>query len=100
MIIPKAFKARERCLQVVQELHQSTNRYSKDGASANGDEVMSVFGSKQFRTRQKHFSEMEHMNDDAVASADLGLIWAWILLQRLDLSQLHQFWLTDNEIIV
>ena len=76
IMMPKAFKARERCLQAVQDWHQFANRYPKDGTSESGDEVDAVFGSKQFRTRQNHFLEMEHMNDQAIASADLGLIWA------------------------
>lgn len=74
--MPKAFSAWERCLQAVQKWHQSANEYQKEASSESGDDVDAVFGTKQSRERQYLFSKMEHINADAIASTDLGLISA------------------------
>ena len=76
LMMPKAFRARERCLQAVRKWHQFANGYPNEGSSESGDDVDAVFGTRQFRARQEYFLKMEHMNADAIASADLGLIWA------------------------
>lgn len=75
IFMPKAFSAREICLRAVQEWHRFANEYQKEASSESGDDVDAVFGTKQFRERQDLFPKMEHINADAIASADLGLIW-------------------------
>lgn len=74
--MPKAFSARESCLQTVKKWHRFANEYQKEASSESGDDADAIFGTKRFRERQDLFSKMEHINADAIASADLGLIWA------------------------
>ena len=75
-LMPRAWNARERCLQAVRKWHQFANESQSNGSNEEEDNVDLVFGTKYMRSRQRHFTKMEHIDGDAVASADLGLIWA------------------------
>lgn len=75
-MMPKAFSARENCLQAIRQWHQFANEHREESSSESGDDADTAFGTKQLRARQDYFLKMEHMNADAIASADLGLIWA------------------------
>lgn len=75
-MISKGFRARERCLQGIKKwLAFAHANFDEDLVSADGD-WDPYFGSQFIRSRQEYCSQMEAMNENAVASAEFGMIWA------------------------
>lgn len=72
---PRAWAARRRVLDGLKKWHAYAQR-SFTEASIGKDGHDPFFGTEMIRQRQEYFGRMEFMNADALATEDLGLIWA------------------------
>ncbi|KAG8422227.1 hypothetical protein J3459_010566 [Metarhizium acridum] len=72
---PRVYARRDRLLACVKDWrsHAQLN-FRGDSVDENGDDPF--WGSRVFRERHGLFSEMDHMDSDAMASEDFGVIWA------------------------
>lgn len=74
-LIPGSWSLREKCLDAVKKWHAFANEYG-DETMAKADNAQDpIYGTKLMRARQDYFSKMSSMTADAIASADLGIIW-------------------------
>ena len=72
-ILHTALRARMRCVMYVKRWHRYAKiRMQSDVNSSRG----SLYGSKLMEKRQEYSSKMKSLDEDALACADLGLIWA------------------------
>ena len=72
---PTAWRARDNCLKSVKKWHTFVKHHDDDTTQmANAQDPH--YGTALMRARQDYFSKMRPMTADAIASADLGLIWA------------------------
>ncbi|MCJ1314666.1 hypothetical protein MMC25_008348 [Agyrium rufum] len=90
-LIPKGFRARDRLLQAVKSwLTYAHANFDQSMVSADGD-WDPLFGSQFIRSRQDYCGKMADMSENAIASSELGMIWAtnansipsafWLLLE-------------------
>ena len=72
-LVPHAWKSREKCIQAVANWHH----YAKDACqNLDTKEYEPQFGAKHMRARQLCFSRMKGMTAAALATLDLGILWA------------------------
>ena len=62
-IMPKAWRARDRCLSAMKRWRQSSNEDNFDGNEFH-------------RRKWSYYSKMQGISDDGIASSDLGFLWA------------------------
>lgn len=75
-LIPSAYRARERLLGSIRLWYTyARNNFDESVIGPDGD-ADPYWGSQLVRSRQKVLSDIDDQDDDALASADLGLIWA------------------------
>lgn len=87
-LIPRAYAARERCLRAVANWHQHAIKHCGALGPDSEDEYEPLFGAKFMKARRQCFSKMDEMTNNAQASLDLDVIWAWV--------ELHCFLLDDH----
>ncbi|MCJ1307351.1 hypothetical protein MMC25_000997 [Agyrium rufum] len=74
-LAPKAWAARKRCLDGMKRWHQhAVNNFTEDAIEEDGHDK--YYGAPLMRSRQEYFSKMESLNADALASENIGLMWA------------------------
>ncbi|KAG8528042.1 uncharacterized protein KY384_006958 [Bacidia gigantensis] len=74
-LVPAAFQNRSKLLNGMKMWH----RYARDNfdeSSIESDDHDRFYGSPLIRARQEYLSNFNEMDDDALASQDLGLLWA------------------------
>ena len=91
-LAPKAWSARDRVIDGLKRWHAfAKENFTEDCVDKDGHDPF--FGTQLIRNRQDYFSKMDFMTPDALASEDLGLIWAenansvpsifWFILEAL-----------------
>ncbi|MCJ1432276.1 hypothetical protein MMC27_001632 [Xylographa pallens] len=73
---PTAWRARDRCLESVRKWHAYIREHDTITLVDTENAQDPYYGTGLMRARQNYSSKMEPMTADAIASADLGLIWA------------------------
>lgn len=74
-LAPNAWKSRKRCLESLKTWQTfAKNNFNDSCIEADGHDR--YFGAPLMRARQQYFSQMPMLNDDDVASQNIGLIWA------------------------
>lgn len=75
-IYPKAYKIRDRMLFMIKRWYvYARDNFDDDLVDADGD-FDPFWGSEHMRHRQRVLRKVDGFEDDAIASSDLGLIWA------------------------
>ena len=83
-LAPRAYAARKRVLDSVKVWEAHAREQCPDHPQP-GEQDEEYWGSNFFRFRQKMFLDMDGYDHDAIASADLGAIWAYaVLISPLD----------------
>jgi hypothetical protein len=75
---PKAFNTRERLLQGIKRWHSAARQEFEESKIYPDGDGDPVWGSYLMRERQQILTSVEGQNDEGLAAADLGLIWAYI----------------------
>ena len=76
-LTPKPYKVRQRLLDAIKNWHRLAREHSDFGKIGPEDEEWDPYwGSKLMRARANYTTGMHFMNADALASEDLGLIFA------------------------
>ena len=73
---PSAYRARDKCLASVRNWHDWLRRQQASPTWNDYEVYHPLFGSDLVRKRQEMYSKMDGIDADAMASQDLGLIWA------------------------
>ncbi|KAL9117083.1 MAG: hypothetical protein Q9187_006385 [Circinaria calcarea] len=74
-LIPKTWRARERCLEDIKKWHIESQK-QQDGKILSGEERYISYGSDYIRARKHMHAKMKLLDADAIASSELGVIWA------------------------
>ena len=74
-LIPQSWSLREKCLDAVKKWHTFAKEHGDETMEYPDNAQDPVYGTKLMRARQEYFSKMSPMTTDAIASADLGIIW-------------------------
>ncbi|KFG81035.1 Pfs, NACHT and Ankyrin domain protein [Metarhizium anisopliae] len=75
VLAPRVYARRDRLLACVKDWRRHAQlNFRDDAVDENGDDPF--WGSRVFRQRHALFSDMDHMDADAMAAADFGVIWA------------------------
>lgn len=75
-IIPRAYRNRERLVEHLKSWYaHARSQFSESNIDLDGDGDK-LWGSELMRNRQKDLLGVEGQNDESLAAADLGLIWA------------------------
>lgn len=74
-LAPSAYKARDKCLQSVKQWHSSISA-SLETPAQGMDRWNPEYGTELVKQRHRMWSRMPQMNADAIASEDLGMMWA------------------------
>ncbi|KAF2675666.1 cytochrome P450 [Lentithecium fluviatile CBS 122367] len=77
-LMPKAYKTRLRLLEGIKRWHSVARREFDDGMIFPDGDGDPVWGSYLMRERQSILASVEGQDEEGVAAADLGLIWASI----------------------
>ena len=74
-MVPKAWDARERCLESIKKYHARLDeeKYEKTN---HGEKKDFICGSEFIRARERMHAKMKRLDADAIASSELGVIWA------------------------
>lgn len=75
-MIPKAWHARERCLKSIKRWHKYRLKLEKNDAKIFNIERHLFYGSDYIEERKRIHTAMEPLDEDAIASSELGVIWA------------------------
>ena len=75
-LIPTAWAARERCLESIKRWHLFLLEQESNQKPAHSEENNFLFGSRYIRTLQEKYGRMKPLDADAIASSELGVIWA------------------------
>lgn len=96
---PESCKARKVCLQAVEKWHDALRIHDPDMLLDTGKFQDARFGNELMRSRRRIMAEIERMDKQTAASADLGLLWAlnanhavatfWLLLEIIQDPSLH-----------
>ena len=78
-LIPATYNARDRCLGSIKRWHKFARSHGGTSDEVTPKEWDLYYGAKLMRSRQEVWAKMDAMDDDAAASEDLGLIWAYAL---------------------
>ena len=73
---PAAWQARDKCLASVKKWHTYLKQHDPHGLVDMENVQDPYYGTTLMRARQNYSLKMKAMTADAIASADLGLIWA------------------------
>ena len=74
---PQSYRALEKVLKSVKQWHASAREhYDANQTLPNNEDWDDYYGSKLIKERLEYCKKMEPMDADAVASEDLGLLWA------------------------
>ena len=76
---PESCRARNMCLKGIKKWHKALQLYDPDRLVDTGEIQNQRFGNDFMRSRRRIMSKMEAMDEDTAASADLGMLWAWVL---------------------
>ena len=96
---PRPYRTRDRLLDAVRKWHKYAHEHSDcTKIGANDPEWEPYFGSKLIRARQEYSAGLEPMNADALASEDLGLLFAYETPISTNLSRLTYFTNTSPNI--
>lgn len=74
-LAPKAWKSRQRCLDNFKRW-QAFAAQNFDNSCIGKDGHDPYYGAPLMRSRQEYFSKMESLDQDALASENVGLMWA------------------------
>ena len=74
-LAPSAYEARDKCLDSVKHWHSSISA-SLETPARSMDQWNPEYGTEFVKYRHCTWSHMPRMNADAVASEDLGMMWA------------------------
>ena len=74
--VPDSYAKRDRMLQNIKRWHVLARERFDETQIGSDRDWDPHFGSEFIRSRQKTFSKMDGMDEDAVAASDLGAIWA------------------------
>ncbi|KAF3069066.1 hypothetical protein GL218_08062 [Daldinia childiae] len=77
-LIPEAYQARERLLDSIRSWYRHAREHFDESAIGPDGDADPYWGSQMIRSRQKVLLEIDNQDDDAIAAADLGLIWVSI----------------------
>lgn len=76
LLYPKAYAIRDRMLSMIKRWYAfAKDNFTEDVVDADGD-FDPFWGSEHMRHRQNVLRNVDNFDDDAMASSDLGLIWA------------------------
>ncbi len=76
-MIPASYRALDKALKSVKQWHAYAHEHYDASRIIPNDEDWDIyFGSKLIKERLEYSRKMEPMDEDAVASEDLGLLWA------------------------
>ena len=75
-MVPKAWDARERCLRSVKKWHVHVQENQANATKLSDEEWTLIYGSRLISVRQEMHSKMTALDPDAIASSELGIIWA------------------------
>ena len=76
-MVPGSYRALDKALTSVKQWHAFAHEhYDASQITPNDEDWDQYFGSKLIKERLEYCKKMEPMDDDAVASEDLGLLWA------------------------
>ncbi|ERF71136.1 hypothetical protein EPUS_08931 [Endocarpon pusillum Z07020] len=75
-LVPTACSARERCLGSIKRWHLFLKEQEGNENPPRDEERSRLYGSRYIRTLQKKYGRMKPLDLDAVASSELGVIWA------------------------
>ena len=74
-LVPRAYLNRDKVVRSVKDWHSfARNNFNDSCIESDGHDP--YFGSPLMRTRQEYLSQINSFDADALASQDLGLIWA------------------------
>lgn len=74
-LVPSAYKTRDNCLESVKRWHRATSS-SLETPARGMEQWNPEYGTEFVKFRHHMWSQMPRMNADAMASEDLGMIWA------------------------
>ncbi|ORY70233.1 cytochrome P450 [Pseudomassariella vexata] len=75
-LIPEAYQARERLLESIRRWYKHAREHFDESLIGPDGDADPYWGSQLVRSRQKVLLEIDSQDDDTIAAADLGLIWA------------------------
>ena len=75
-LVPKAWDARERCLESIKKWHVWVQEQQASGIALCDEDRALRYGSRFISTRQAMHSKMKDLDADDIASSELGIIWA------------------------
>jgi hypothetical protein len=75
-MIPEAYQVRARLLEAIRRWHDHARQHFDESSIAADGDADPYWGSHMVRSRQKVLLEVDGQDYDAIAAADLGLIWA------------------------
>ena len=74
-LAPSAFRARDKCIESIKHWHTAIAS-NLDTPLQGMDQWNADYGTEFVKYRHQAWSKMDRMNADAMASEDLGMIWA------------------------
>ena len=77
-LAPSAYRARDKCLESVKRWHRAVSANLKTPTQGM-DQWNPEYGTEFVKYRHRMWSQMPRINDDAMASEDLGMIWAYVV---------------------
>ena len=76
-MVPRSYRALDKALKSVKQWHTFAHEhYDPSQILANDENWDEYFGSKLIKERLEYSKKMEPLNADALASEDMGLMWA------------------------
>ena len=75
-LVPKAWDAREQCLEDIKKWHIAVQKQEDNGRISSSEGKHLSYGSDYIRGRKHMHSKMKLLDADAIASSELGVIWA------------------------
>lgn len=75
-LAPKAWTAREKCLDGIKRWHALLEVEENDEKQLSDEKKHTNQGSEFIRARKRMHTKMKSLDKDAIASSELGVIWA------------------------
>lgn len=75
-IAPEAYRIRDKMLHMIKKWHAYARKHFDDNLIGADGDFDPFWGSEHMRYRQKTLLNVDGFDEDALASSDLGLIWA------------------------
>ena len=73
---PEAYRIRDKMLQMIKNWHAYARKHFESNLIGADGDFDPFWGSEHMRYRQKTLIKVDGFDEDALASLDLGLIWA------------------------